>query len=124
EAADDVAAHFIQTRPVSDEARIEGRLVRNLQELAVTGELPAVKGAGELADAAAIVQRNAIAAVRTDIVEGLDGGVVLAHQQNLFMAEFEHMVVAALGQVGGHAGQEPDARPKPFPFCFMYSAEE
>ena len=118
ETADDVAAHFAQTRPVRNQAGIEGCLIGDILELAVASELPAVERAGELGDAAAIVERYSIAAVRAYVVEGLDRSVVLPDHQDLFMTDLEHLVVAGFREVGSDSGQKPDARPKEFPFLF------
>jgi hypothetical protein len=116
ETADHIAAYFAQARAMGDQPGIEGGLIGDFFQLAVAGELPAVKGASEARHAAAVAQRNAISAVRADVVEGLDRGIFLAHQEEFFMTDFEHRVVAGFRNVRRHAGKQPDARPQQFPF--------
>src|SRR5579885_1592082 len=79
DAAVAAAAHLGEPRPVSDQPPIEGLLVGDALERAAAAELPAVKRAGETRHAAALVQANPIAPVRTDVVERPDAAVGLAH---------------------------------------------
>jgi hypothetical protein len=53
--------------------------------------------------------------MRADVVEGLDRGVFLAHQQELFMTDLEYLVVTGFGQIGRHTGEQPDTRPEQSP---------
>ena len=49
-----------------------------------------MKRAGELRNAATVVESDAIPAMRADVVEGLDGRVGLADEDDLFRADLEH----------------------------------
>ena len=99
-----------------DELRLEAVLVGDAVELAVDAETPGVERAGELGDAAAFVQRDRIRAVRARVVEGADAAVLLAHDHEALVAVIEDGVVAFLGNVRRHAGQQPHARPQQLPF--------
>jgi hypothetical protein len=112
DAAERVAADFRHARAVRDQLRVEGVFVGDVRELAVEAELPAVEGAGEAADAAALVQADLVAAMRADVVERLDRAIGLANDHELLSADFESHVVAFFGDVRGHPSQQPDARPQ------------
>ena len=101
-----------------DQLRLEAVLVGDAVELAVDAEAPGMEGAGELGDAAALVERDRIGAVRAGVVEGADAAVLLAHDHEALVAVVEDGVVAFLGDVRSHAGQQPHARPQEFPFLF------
>ena len=107
-----------------DQFRCEAVFVRDGLEPAIAMELPAVKRAGELRDAAAIVLRDAVAAVRTGVVEGLDRAIRLADQDDLLGADLEHGVIAVLGNVRDDAGEQPYPGPHALPFALHELARE
>jgi hypothetical protein len=80
ETADHVAAHFVEAGTVRDQTGIEGFLVGDFLEFAVARELPGMERAGKARHAAAVVERDPVAAVWAHVIEGLDGGIFLADQ--------------------------------------------
>ena len=71
--------------------------------------------AGETGAAAAVVVDDAVPAMGTDIVEGPDATVFLAHHQDLLFQDTEDRIIAALGNVGFHYGNQPGPCPQPVP---------
>ena len=75
-----------------------------------------MKRARELRNAATVVESDAIPAMRADVVEGLDGRVGLADEDDLFRADLEHGVIAMFRNVRDDTRKQPDARPHVLPF--------
>jgi hypothetical protein len=99
-----------------DQLRFEAVLVGDAVELAVDAETPGVEGTGELGDAAALVQRDRVRAMRACVEEGADAAVLLPHDHEALVAVIEDGVVTFFWNVRGHAGQQPHARPQQLPF--------
>jgi hypothetical protein len=99
-----------------DERRRESVLVGYGLQPPVAVELPAMKRTGELRHAASVVESDAIPAMRADVVEGLDGRVGLADEDDLFRADLEHRVIAMFWNVRDNTRKQPDAWPHVLPF--------
>src|SRR5690606_17694563 len=111
-----VAAQFLELELAAGVALREIHIgVLGFAQHAVAAPEPAVIGAAEPLARMGIAPGQALAAMAADIVEGLDGAVVLADADHAFMHEIMDDIIARLLQLLDAAGHVPDALPHMLP---------